>query len=199
MMNLQDGFQSDQTVAKLRKWATERDSIRAMLLTRTRANPHAILDSLSDYDIVLVVDDILPYYEDRNWLDNFGEVWVTYWDPIYKSPQTGIEIFGNVVQYSQKRAMTLLKNDEHTLPLKGRPRIFVKNVDPSTAARYVEVVATPEDADFAVLRLAMPWVPVETKNPFARSFHHGDLDFKEEAKAEIMSLLQAMPTIVACI
>ena len=97
---------------------------------------------------------------------------------------------------SQKRAMTLLKNDEHTLPLQGRPRIFVKNVDPSTAARYAEVVATPEDADFAILRLATPWVPVETKNPFARSFHHGDLDFKEEAKAEILSLLQAVPTIV---
>ena len=97
---------------------------------------------------------------------------------------------------SQKRAMTLLKNDEHTLPLQGRPRIFVKNVDPSTAARYAEVVATPEDADFAILRLATPWVPVETKNPIARSFHHGDLDFKEEAKAEILSLLQTVPTIV---
>jgi beta-glucosidase len=23
-----------------------------------------------------------------------------------------------------------------------------------------------------------PWVPVETQNPFARGFHHGDLDFK---------------------
>ena len=97
---------------------------------------------------------------------------------------------------SQKRAMTLLKNDEHTLPLQGRPRIFVKNVDPSTAARYAVVVSTPEDADFAILRLATPWVPVETKNPIARSFHHGDLDFKEEAKAEILSLLQTVPTIV---
>jgi beta-glucosidase len=97
---------------------------------------------------------------------------------------------------SQKRAMTLLKNDEHTLPLQGRPRIFVKNVDPSTAARYAVVVSTPKDADFAILRLATPWVPVETKNPFAQSFHHGDLDFKEEAKAEILSLLQAVPTIV---
>jgi beta-glucosidase len=97
---------------------------------------------------------------------------------------------------SQKRAMTLLKNDEHTLPLQGRPRIFVKNVDPSIAARYAVVVSTPKDADFAILRLATPWVPVETKNPIARSFHHGDLDFKEEAKAEILSLLQTVPTIV---
>ena len=97
---------------------------------------------------------------------------------------------------SQKRAMTLLKNDEHTLPLQGRPRIFVKNVDPSIIARYAVVVSTPKDADFAILRLATPWVPVETKNPIARSFHHGDLDFKEEAKAEILSLLQTVPTIV---
>jgi beta-glucosidase len=37
---------------------------------------------------------------------------------------------------------------------------------------------------------------VETKNPFAQNFHHGDLDFKEDAKTEILSLLQTVPTIV---
>jgi beta-glucosidase len=37
---------------------------------------------------------------------------------------------------------------------------------------------------------------VETKNPFARGFHHGDLDFKEPLKTEIMDLLRAVPTIV---
>jgi beta-glucosidase len=97
---------------------------------------------------------------------------------------------------SQKRAMTLLKNEEHILPLQGRPRIFIKNIDASVAAQYGEVVATPDVADFAILRLDTPWVPVETKNPFARGFHHGDLDFKGEAKAEILSILQTLPTIV---
>ena len=97
---------------------------------------------------------------------------------------------------SQRRAMTLLKNDEHILPLQGQPKVFVKNMDASVAAQYAEVVANAEDADFAILRLQTPWVPVETKNPFARGFHHGDLDFKEEAKAEILSLLKTLPTIV---
>jgi beta-glucosidase len=46
------------------------------------------------------------------------------------------------------------------------------------------------------LRLDTPWVPLETKNQFARGFHHGDLDFKGEAKAEILSLLKTVPTIV---
>jgi beta-glucosidase len=98
---------------------------------------------------------------------------------------------------SQKRAMTLLKNENHTLPLQGRPKIFVKNIDPSVAANYADVVSTPEEADFAILRLDTPWVPIETKNQFARGFHHGDLDFKGEAKAEILSLLKTAPTIVA--
>ena len=79
---------------------------------------------------------------------------------------------------SQKRAMTLLKNDEHILPLQGQPKVFVKNIDPLVAAQYAEVVATPEEAEVAILRLMTPWIPVETKNPFARDFHHGDLDFK---------------------
>jgi beta-glucosidase len=97
---------------------------------------------------------------------------------------------------SQRRAMTLLKNAGPTLPLSGRPRLFVKNVDASVAAGYGEVVASPEEADFAILRLQTPWYPVETKNPFARGFHHGDLDFKGEALAEILALLRIVPTIV---
>jgi beta-glucosidase len=97
---------------------------------------------------------------------------------------------------SQGRAMTLLKNEGHVLPLQGQPKIFVKHIDPSVAARYAEVVATPEEADLAILRLETPWVPVEVKNPFARGFHHGDLDFKGQAKAEILDLLQTVPTIV---
>jgi len=97
---------------------------------------------------------------------------------------------------SQQRAMTLLKNEEQVLPLQGRPKIFVKNIDPAVADRYAEVVASPEQADYAILRLETPWVPVETKNPFAHDFHHGDLDFKGKAKAEILALLQTVPTIV---
>jgi beta-glucosidase len=97
---------------------------------------------------------------------------------------------------SQQRAMTLLKNEDLVLPLQGQPKIFVKNIDPSVAAQYAEVLATPEEADFAILRLETPWVPVETKNSFARGFHHGDLDFKGQVKAEILDLLRTVPTIV---
>jgi len=97
---------------------------------------------------------------------------------------------------SQERAMTLLKNEDQVLPFGGQPKIFVKNIDPAVAASYAEVVTDPQLADFAILRLDTPWVPVENGNPFAHGFHHGDLDFKGQAKADILALLQAVPTIV---
>jgi len=71
-----------------------------MLLTSTRANPSAPVDALSDYDVVLVVEDIHPLFTDRSWLEDFGEVLVAYWDPVYPEHDHGIEQTGNVTQYA---------------------------------------------------------------------------------------------------
>ncbi|MCC6462038.1 MAG: glycoside hydrolase family 3 C-terminal domain-containing protein [Saprospiraceae bacterium] len=98
---------------------------------------------------------------------------------------------------AQRRAFTLLKNKANTLPLApGRYKIYVRNVDKKVAAQYGQVVDKPEEADFAILRLQTPWVPVETQNFMARGFHHGDLDFKGGAKDSILQLLRTVPTIV---
>jgi beta-glucosidase len=97
---------------------------------------------------------------------------------------------------SQTHAMTLLKNTDGVLPLRGRPKIYVQDVDPATAAGYAEVVSTSDEAEFAIVRLATPWYPVDTPNFVARGFHHGDLDFKGDAKASILALLEKLPTIV---
>jgi beta-glucosidase len=100
-------------------------------------------------------------------------------------------------EITQRRSFTLLKNDAKTLPLKkGKLKIYVKNVKPEVAALYGTVVDDPKKADFAIIRINTPWYPVETKNPFARGFHHGDLDFKDKEKAEILDLLATVPTIV---
>ena len=74
--------------------------------------------------------------------------------------------------------------------------LFRSNIDPAVAANYGELAAAPQEADFAILRVDTPWVPVETDNPFARAFHHGDLDFKGEALAELLAVCRAVPTIV---
>ena len=92
--------QPDDVFDKLIRWVEGQSSIRAMLLTSTRAVPNATVDFLSDYDVILIVEDIHPYYEDRRWLADFGDVLVVYWDPIYPDPEHGIEKTANVTQYA---------------------------------------------------------------------------------------------------
>ena len=104
--------QPDDVINKLIDWAEQRDSIRAVLLTSTRAVPNAPVDELSDYDVVFIVQDIHPFHKDRGWIRDFGDVLVTYWDPIYPDPDHGSEKFGNVIQYADG-----LKIDFTLLPI----------------------------------------------------------------------------------
>lgn len=108
----------------------------------------------------------------------------------------GQEAFKALGEATQRRSMTLLKN-EAKLPLKiGTLKIYLKNVKPEVAAAYGTIVDSPEKADIAIIRLNTPWVPFETQNPFARGFHHGDLDFKGKDKEEVLALCKKVPTIV---
>jgi beta-glucosidase len=98
---------------------------------------------------------------------------------------------------SQRRAMTLLKNQDKVLPLATRKlKIYVRNVDSAVAARYGTVVDKPEKADIAILRLKTPYVAMQSPITLARMFHHGDLDFKGKQKDSILQLLKTVPTIV---
>lgn len=90
----------DKVISQLVRWAEQRSSIRAMLLTSTRAIPTAHVDSFSDYDVVLVVEDIHPFFEDRSWLEDFGKVLVVYWDPIHRDLEYDLEKVANVTQYT---------------------------------------------------------------------------------------------------
>ena len=98
---------------------------------------------------------------------------------------------------AQRRSITLLKNDQKVLPLQmGKLKIYVQNIKLEVAAKYGTVVDKPENADIAIIRLNTPWYPMDSPNPFARGFHHGDLDFKGTQKDSILQLLATVPTIV---
>jgi beta-glucosidase len=109
----------------------------------------------------------------------------------------GREEYRELGNEAQQKSVTLLKNEDNLLPLEpGSLSVYIQGMDSTIISEYAEVVSTPEEADLAILRLSTPWYPVDTPNPFARSFHHGDLDFKGEEKAEILELLNQVPTIV---
>lgn len=91
---------SDSLTRHLVTWGERREDVRAMLLTSTRAVPDSKLDALSDHDVILVVRSIVPFVTDRDWIGDFGEVLVAYWDPVEPDSETGIEQSGNIVQYA---------------------------------------------------------------------------------------------------
>jgi beta-glucosidase len=98
---------------------------------------------------------------------------------------------------AQRRAMVLLKNEGKILPLQPQKlKIYVKNINRDLAGKYGQVVDNPKDADFAIIRVKTPWIPVDTDIPMAKGFHHGDLDFKGLQKDSVLLLLRKVPTIV---
>jgi aminoglycoside 6-adenylyltransferase len=88
-----------EVIETITQWAMAKPDISAVLLTSTRAVPDAPVDKLSDYDVILIVQDIEPFVSNRNWLNDFGELLVAYWDTVYPHPKFVTDCCGNVVQY----------------------------------------------------------------------------------------------------
>jgi beta-glucosidase len=100
---------------------------------------------------------------------------------------------------AQRRSLTLLKNDNHTLPLApNKLKIYIKNINPKVAALYGTIVTDPKVADIAIIRLQTPNYPIpEAKgNMIAGMFHFGDLDFKGQQLDDILTLEKTVPTVV---
>jgi len=64
-------------IGTLRAWAETDDSVRAMILTGSRAEPGSATDVFSDYDIELYVCSIQPFMSD-DWLSFLGHVMVRW-------------------------------------------------------------------------------------------------------------------------
>jgi len=125
---------------------------------------------------------------------------------LFDDPYVNVSKVSNIVgrtearksgHLAQMHAMTLLKNSTAVLPLeKSKLQVYLQGIDEAAVSPYASIVSSPGDADFAIIRLKTPWYPVETDNPFAKGFHHGDLDFKGDEREAILELLRTVPTIV---
>lgn len=93
-----DDMSEDPVLQQLIAWGHEQVAVRALLLTSTRARPDAVLDALSDYDVIAAVPNVQPFFEDRRWLAHFGEVLALYRDPI--RTLVGFERFAYITQYA---------------------------------------------------------------------------------------------------
>lgn len=89
--------QEQEALRRFIAWGETQDSVRAMVLTSSRTSPIGVVDVFSDYDVILVVTDITPFYNSRLWLEDFGPVLVLYRDPILQDGD--VEMSAYVVQF----------------------------------------------------------------------------------------------------
>ncbi len=87
----------ETVISRLIEWSAQRTDIRAAILTSSRAGSVAPVDLLSDYDVILAVEDVHPYFDSRKWLEDFGSVLVLWRDPIRL--EYGLERFACITQY----------------------------------------------------------------------------------------------------
>jgi beta-glucosidase len=122
-----------------------------------------------------------------------------YLDPGAAERLVGNAEFRAAGELAQRKSLVLLKNASGVLPLRNRPRVYVEGFNPANLstsfAPYAEVVASPDEADFTLLRLFTPFRRIgEGLSAF---FHQGDLDFKEPELGRLLELIAKRPTIVA--
>lgn len=102
---------------------------------------------------------------------------------------------------AQRAAITILANravaepaEAPVLPFAAGVKLYVEGIAPEFAAAYGEVVATPVEADIAVLRLQAPFE--QRGQGFESFFHAGSLEFPAEVVAHVEAVAAAVPTVV---
>jgi len=96
-------------------------------------------------------------------------------------------------EQAQRASIAVLSNDG-VLPLRRGLKLYVEGISPEGAARFGEVVGSPQEADAAGLRIQAPYEQRATM--FENFFHAGSLDFPEEVIAHVAEIAASVPTVV---
>ena len=72
--------QEAEVLGRLVAWADAQPSIRALILTSSRARPGGPVDLLSDYDVILAVTDAVRFGREDAWLSDYGKPMVRWGD-----------------------------------------------------------------------------------------------------------------------
>ena len=99
---------------------------------------------------------------------------------------------------AQQKSLVLLKNGQEAgapiLPLQGKPKLYIENIGPEVASQYGQLVESPEEADFAIVRTAAPY---EARDGLFESIMHaGALDFAEPEKGRLVELAGKVPLVL---
>ncbi len=63
-----------QMIDIILNYAKENEHVRAVYMNGSRANPNIEKDKYQDFDIVYVADNTAPPFNDKKWIESFGEI-----------------------------------------------------------------------------------------------------------------------------
>ncbi|KAK3215614.1 hypothetical protein GRF29_8g547336 [Pseudopithomyces chartarum] len=109
----------------------------------------------------------------------------------------GNSYFRRIGNETQRKAYTLLANNDNILPLNAADstKFYIEGIEASyLEARNLSVVSTPEKADLALVRLQAPYEP--RPGGFEANYHAGSLEYNATEKARQAAIYAAVPTIV---
>lgn len=111
----------------------------------------------------------------------------------------GNEEFSRLGNETQRRALTLLTNNDEFLPLPSearKSRFYVEGIPTSAMeSRNLATVDSPQEADYALLRLVSPFKPT-TGDLMASSINNGSLEYNATEQARQAKIYTSLPTVV---
>lgn len=136
--------------------AKTNNSIRAVLLNGSRANPNAIKDKFQDFDVTYIVTDLETFTKDHSWINIFGERLILQLPGEMiigkkdKHSFTYLMLFedGNRIDltlFPFNKLQTEYKQDSLSIVLFDRENLFVK-MPPSSDADYL--IKRPTEKEF---------------------------------------------------
>ena len=117
-----------------------------------------------------------------------------YVDPERAKTVVASSEFARAGMTAQRNSIVLLKNAKELLPMSGKPRLYVENMNKEAAGRYGTVVDDPKNAEVALIRVNAPYALHEGGGGFFRGAHEGTLAY---AGAENARELDAIKRLAA--
>jgi beta-glucosidase len=121
-------------------------------------------------------------------------------DPEAAERVVGNAYFRRIGEQTQRRAYTLLKNKNDILPLKPfapGARFYIEGFNSTFLARRgFTVVPSPEEADYALLRLQSPTARRPGTGGFSSRYDWGPFEFSATEQARQKAIYDTVPTIV---
>ncbi|MEO0874675.1 MAG: glycoside hydrolase family 3 N-terminal domain-containing protein [Bacteroidota bacterium] len=105
----------------------------------------------------------------------------------------GQDAFWEAGKESQRRSLTLLKNDG-LLPLKKNIKVYLSGLYEPALESFAQLVDSPAEADVIIQKIATPFDP-RSEYLLENFFHQGRLHYTESELAPILELAKQKPTI----